>query len=262
MDIITSSSNPNSSSQKLDSNIPFRNDPSLNLSQNSKEKSDECDNHEEILSKDTDTNDDMTRLEERESPSPSLPSKRNKKISKTISLSDYEQTASIAIDRKRRTSKKPTNNYEEKMEEEKEKLQKKQRAPSKKKAPPKVESIQEDKMEIENPRELSRHEIGYEWKDLHLAFREGLASLSQEEFITFIKMVAKDKPECVSFDKGYLELKITGGKVEPSISNDEYTKTNQMLVQNGTYRELLEYIAKIKGNNTMEKSKGKRNPRK
>jgi len=259
MDIINTTPNINKRSKKTESKVHGKSDPNLNFSQNSKEKSDEGDNHEEILSKDTDTNDDMTRLEERESLSPSLPSRKGRRISKTISLTDYEQLSSIAQDRKRRVSKKPINSYENKIEEEKEKLQRKPRTATKKQKAPKAESSEGTQMEIEKPVMKPRHEIGYEWKDLHLAFRDALNSLSQEEFISFIKMVSEDKPECVSFEKGYLELKITGSKIVPPVSENEYTKTNQMLVQNKTYLDFLDYIEKIKGNKGIEKPKGKKN---
>jgi len=256
------SSNINLSRQKSDLALQASNEHGLNFSNISKEKSEFNDNHEEILSKDTEDNDDMTRLEERESPSPSHQSKKGKKNFKASQSIEYpkdeEMGASFMQTRNKRITKKPTDMYAEKTREEEEKLQARKKAkpaPKKTKTLTNKESLSEDtQMELETPADKPRHEIGYEWKDRQLQFQEGLSSLTSQEFIDFIKLLMVDKPECVSFEKGYLELKITPSKAIPAISKDEYALTNQMMVQNRTFVELMDYIAKIKGNSS---NKGK-----
>jgi len=259
------SSNIDLSRQKSDLTLQASNEHGLNFSNISKEKSEFNDNHEEILSKDTEDNDDMTRLEERESPSPSHQSRKGRKNFKASQSIEYpkdeEMGASFMQTRNKRITKKPTDMYAEKTREEEEKLQarKKAKPPAKKtKTLTNKESLSEDtQMELETPVTKTRHEIGYEWKDRQLQFNEGLSSLTSQEFIDFVKLLMLEKPECVNFDKGYLELKITSSKVGPSISKDEYALNNQMMVQNRTFVELIDYIAKVKGNG-INKGKNKK----
>jgi len=259
------SSNIDLSRQKSDLTLQASNEHGLNFSNISKEKSEFNDNHEEILSKDTEDNDDMTRLEERESPSPSHQGRKGRKNFKASQSIEYpkdeEMGASFMQTRNKRITKKPTDMYAEKTREEEEKLQarKKAKPPAKKtKTLTNKESLSEDtQMELETPVTKTRHEIGYEWKDRQLQFNEGLSSLTSQEFIDFVKLLMLEKPECVNFDKGYLELKITSSKVGPSISKDEYALNNQMMVQNRTFVELIDYIAKVKGNG-INKGKNKK----
>lgn len=254
------------SRQKSDLALQASNDHGLNFSNFSKEKSEFNDNHEEILSKDTDYNDDMTRLEERESPSPSQQSKKGRKNLKASQSIEYpkdeEMGASFMQTRNKRITKKPTDMYAEKTREEEEKQQarKKAKGPKKTKTLTSKESLSDEmQVEQENPVNKARHEIGYEWKDRQLEFNEGLSSLTSQEFIDFIKLLMQERPECVSFEKGYLELKITASKAIPPISQDEHALTNQMMVQNRTFVELMDYIAKIKGNSSNKgKKKGTR----
>ncbi len=260
-------SNIDLSRQKSDLALQASNDHGLNFSNISKEKSEFNDNHEEILSKDTDYNDDMTRLEERESPSPSQQSKKGRKNLKASQSIEYpkdeEMGASFMQTRNKRITKKPTDMYAEKTREEEEKLKerKKTKAPPKKaKTLTNKESLSDEmQIEQETPSTKARHEIGYEWKDRQLEFNEGLSSLTSQEFIDFIKLLMQDKPECVSFEKGYLELKISASKIVPPISQDEHALTNQMMIQNRTFVELMDYIGKIKGNSSNKgKKKGTR----
>ena len=73
-------------------------------------------------------------------------------------------------------------------------------------------------------------------------------------------MVQEDKPECVSFEKGYLELKISAVKVVPPVSQNPNSKANQMMIQTKTFMEFLGYIEKIKGySNNIARPRPKKN---
>jgi hypothetical protein len=185
---------------------------------------------------------------------------------------DYE-IVPLAQARGRRASKKPSQTYEEKtIEEQKEKLEKQEKqdkqekpkktrnASKKLKETPIKEEEEDMHMEVEKPNSKLRTEVGYEWREWQLSFNEALNSLTSEEFISFIKMVQEDKPECVSFDKGYLELKIAAAKVLPPVSQNTHAKTNQMMIQTKTFMEFIGYIEKIKGNsNNIVKPRPKKN---
>lgn len=173
---------------------------------------------------------------------------------------DYE-IVPLAQARPRRANKKPIQSYEEKpAEEQKDKPDKlkKSRITTKKTKEIKVEE-EDTRMEVEKPITKPRTEIAYEWREWQLAFKEALGTLTQEEFITFVKMVQEDKPECVSFEKGYLELKIAATKVLPPLSENPNAKTNQMVIQIKTFIEFIGYIEKVKGSsNLVSKPKSKK----
>lgn len=243
---------------------PFaKGDPCLNFSQISKDRSDFGDNQEEILSKDTDTPDDLIKLEERDSPSSPSPSIMNKKIRKSRKsnlLADMDLTI-LTQPRPKRAIKKPVDTYIQKTKEEMEEKQKRQKNNIKKPKPEKIEEEPEEpETSVEKFCTKPRTEIGYDWREMNLAFNKRLCSLSSEEFVTFLKNVVEDKPECVSFDKGFAELKVSAAKVIPPLSHNTYSKANQMMVQNKTFMEFIGYIDKIKGtSSSLEKPKGRKN---
>jgi hypothetical protein len=97
----------------------------------------------------------------------------------------------------------------------------------------------------ENSENISREDIACGWREYEIHFNNLLASANEEEFRLFIQKVEATHTECISFDSGYLELKITAAD-PPKISSKEISRINSINQQIETYRLFSQYMTEIK----------------
>jgi hypothetical protein len=147
---------------------------------------------------------------------------------------------SIALTRPKRNLKKPQYTYTPHLVDDKQKAAKRIRKEKLTKLEP-----PSYKPPLENKGIINREEIANSWRDWELHFNSLLSTLSEDEFRLFIMKVESLHPECISFDSGYLELKIEACKLNP-IGLDDKTRINNIRNQLQTYQMFSQYINEVK----------------
>jgi len=209
------------------------------------------DSQEDSLTKDTNTPKEFTRFEEEPITDIGLLNKTIKKLPKTTRKPRKKQIelshpTSCITTREKRDTKKPVHEYEETriQEEERRKKQKMQKS----------KTIMKEKLTkvVEVPSKLStltneyKPETSYKNRDWELLFNQELSTLTQQEFFRFLKIVYEKHPECISFDKGYAELKIIAAEGQIQNIDDKVTEINQMHESNIVYLTFSGYLEQIK----------------
>jgi len=209
------------------------------------------DTQEDSLTKDTNTPKEFTRFEEELGPDIGLLNKKIQKIPKKTRKPRKSQIelshplTSVQV-RERRDVKKPVHEYEETRIQEEERRKKQKKIKNKtmmKEKLTKVMEIPSKSTDLTNDYKL---EASYKNRDWELFFNQELSTLTQEEFFRFLKIVYEKHPECVSFEKGYAELRIIAPEAQNLKIDDKVTEFNQMQESNIVYFTFSGYLEQIK----------------
>jgi len=118
--------------------------------------------------------------------------------------------------RRKRNVSKPNYCEEEKITKKKKRATSDKRSdPKKKTKSKKEEKAQSKKVDIIRTELSIRNLIGYTWRECEISFHKLLSQLSQHEFITFVRRLSKDYPECICFAGNIFQLKIGTAENKP-----------------------------------------------
>jgi len=155
----------------------------------------------------------------------------------------YVSQSALAGEEKR-SARKPVHEYEETRKQEEERRKNKRIHKTKEKI---KENLSKDvplPTVTEGIFGTSCPIISYKNRDWKMFFNQELGTLSHQEFIIFFGLVYERNPECISFEKGFAELKI----MQPQDPNKEAESANasSMNAENAIYQALCSCIEEVK----------------
>ena len=233
------------SPQPFDDDIAFPSHTSFDLlSKLNLEPIEFLDSLEDALTKETNTPKELTRFEENTVTSIGLLEKKIQKLPRKNKKNAQEDgPITLAKNRDKRNIKKPCHEYENT------RLQEEERKKSRK-LTKKIQKMKETltkpgdiPTEAEGPFRKNKPEESYQWRDWSLYFNQEIVTLGQEGFFAFMKIVHDKHPECVSFEKGYGELKMI---LPDSMRQDAPKKMTPLVEQNLVYQLFCGYIEEVK----------------